>query len=198
MQQQDKTVDEDKRSLAPTVAAPVERISHAQAASLLGVHTCTVAKFVAKGALTSTGVRGPGPGTLDLTQVLALREERLRAEAERRLRYDRVDPQRKPPPPELGDADWLSIAQVARRLGVTEQAVRARAQRGTIPHTRDRKRIWVRSDHLEVWLAARTTACADDVPAPTSAATRAGAAAPSGGPAGTYTTPAMRWPKPSR
>ena len=174
----------------PQPVEPVERITHAQAGDLLGTHTSTVAKLVMRGVLTSTGARGPNGGTLALAQVLALREERARAEAERRLRYDRVDPPRHGPPPELGDADWLSVAQVARRLGVTEQAVRARAQRGAIPHTRHGKRIWVRSDHLEVWVAARTTAGPDDVPAPT---TRP----PPGDGKGTYTTPRMRWPRPS-
>ena len=68
--------------------------------------------------------------------MVKLREERLQGERERRLRYDRVDPQREGPPAELGDHEWLSIGQVAQRLGRTESAVRARAARGTIPHVR--------------------------------------------------------------
>lgn len=179
---------------------PVQRITHAQAAALLGCHTSNVAKLVKKGHLASTGVRGPGGGTLDLIEVVALREERLHAEAERRLRYDRVDPQRARPPAVLGDHDWLSVPQVAARLGVTEQSVRGRAQRGTIPHTRHGKRIWVRADHLEVWMAARAAAGAHDVPTPVTG-NRSDPGARSGKgdqPSGSYTTPAARWPHPRR
>lgn len=134
---------------------PAQRITHAQAADLLGCHVSNISKLVAKGQLHTTGLRGPGVGTLDLDEVLRLREERIKAEQERRLRYDRVDPQRKGPPAELGDHEWLSVAQVAQRIGRLETAVRLRAQRGTIPHVRYGKRIWVRADHLEVWANAR-------------------------------------------
>ena len=141
----------------------VERITHAQAAALLGCTTSGVSKFVMKGQLSSTGLRGPGVGTLDLVQVVRLREERLKAERERRLRYDRVDPQRDRPPTELGDHEWLSVEQVAQRLGRTESAVRARAARGTIPHVRHGKRIWIRADHLGVWIKARVVKGPDDL-----------------------------------
>lgn len=136
-------------------AEPAQRITHAQAAALLGCHPSNIAKLVKKGRLTATGVRGPDP-SLELDEVVQLREERIKAEQERRLRYDRTDPRPHGPPAELGDHDWLSVEQVAQRLGVTGQSVRARAKRGTIPHMRHGKRIWVRADHLEVWANAQT------------------------------------------
>lgn len=134
---------------------PVERITHAQAAALLSCHPSNIAKLVKKGRLNSTGMRGPGAGTLDIEQVVQLREERLQAEAERRLRFDRTDPRPQGPPPELGDHDWLTPDQAGARLGITGTSVRFRAARGTIPHVRHGKRIWIRADHLEVWSHAR-------------------------------------------
>lgn len=92
---------------------PIERITHRQAAVLLSCSTSGVSKLVMKGQLASTGTRGPGVGILDLQQVVRLRETRLQAEMERRLRYDRIDPQRERPPAELGDHEWLSVEQVA-------------------------------------------------------------------------------------
>lgn len=137
---------------------PVERITHAQAAALLGCHPSNIAKLVKKGHLTSTGLRGPGVGTLDLDEVVQLREERIKAERERRLRYDRVDPRPQGPPAELGDFEWLTPDQVGQRLGITGTSVRFRAARGTIPHVRAGKRIWIRADHLKVWSQARRVA----------------------------------------
>lgn len=141
----------------------VERITHAQAAALLGCHPSNIAKLVKKGHLTATGVRGPDP-SLDLDEVVQLREQRIEAERQRRLRYDRVDPRPQGPPAELGDHEWLSVPQVALRLGRTQQAVRARAQRGTIPHERHDGRIWIRADHLEVWQQARRVTGPDALP----------------------------------
>ncbi|ROR91145.1 helix-turn-helix domain-containing protein [Nocardioides aurantiacus] len=132
-----------------------ERITHRQAAALLGCHPSNIAKLVEKGQLTSTGMRGPGVGTLDLVEVVQLREERIKAEQQRRWRYDRIDPRPQGPPAELGDFEWLTPDQVGQRLGITGTSVRFRAARGTIPHTRVGKRIWIRADHLEVWINAR-------------------------------------------
>lgn len=129
---------------------PVERITHAQAAALLGCHVSNISKLVQTGQLVSIGRCGPGAGTLDRAQVEQVAAERAVAEAEGRLRYDRVDPQRKGPPPELGDHEWLTPDQVGQRLGVTGTAVRFRAARNSIPHIRHGKRIWIRADHLEV------------------------------------------------
>lgn len=130
---------------------------------MLGCHTSLISKLVRRGDLTATGRRGPGVGTLDRAQVARLRDERARAEAERRLRYDRVDPQRKGPPAELGDHEWLTPDQVGHRLGVTGTSVRSRAGRGTIPHIRHGRRIWIRADHLETWSGTRATLGPEDV-----------------------------------
>ena len=136
----------------------VERITHAQAATLLGCHTRTISKLVQQGRLTSTGARGPGVGALDLDQVLQLRERRAQAAAARRLRYD---PRRHGPPDD--EHEWLDPTQVAERLGVTDKAVHARARRGTIPHVRCGRRVWIRADHLKVWQRARQVTGSGDL-----------------------------------
>lgn len=146
----------------PDEQEPAQRITHRQAAQLLSCHISNITKLLAKGQLHSVGFRSAGVGTLDLDEVLALREARLQAEREKRLRYDRVDPPRKGPPAHLGDHDWLSVEQVALRLDRTESAVRDRARRGTIPHVRDGKRTWIRADHLEVWQRARQVTGPED------------------------------------
>ena len=48
-----------------------------------------------------------------------------------------IPPPRRPPPPETEEepADFLTAAQLARRLGVSRETVRRRANAGTLPHT---------------------------------------------------------------
>ena len=48
-----------------------------------------------------------------------------------------IPPPRRPPPPETEDepADFLTAAQLARRLGVSRETVRRLAIAGTLPHT---------------------------------------------------------------
>ena len=71
---------------------PADLITHRQAAALLGCHLSNIPKLIRKGQLVSTGIQGRRTGTLNRAQVEQLAAERTRAEAERRLRYDRVDP----------------------------------------------------------------------------------------------------------
>ena len=47
-----------------------------------------------------------------------------------------IPPPRRPPPPETEEgADFLTAAQLARRLGVSRETVRRLAIGGTLPHT---------------------------------------------------------------
>jgi excisionase family DNA binding protein len=48
-----------------------------------------------------------------------------------------IPPPRRPPPPETEEepADFLTAAQLARRLGVSRETVRRLAIAGTLPHT---------------------------------------------------------------
>ena len=46
-----------------------------------------------------------------------------------------IPPPRRPPPPETEGADFLTAAQLARRLGVSRETVRRLAIAGTLPHT---------------------------------------------------------------
>ena len=47
-----------------------------------------------------------------------------------------IPPPRRPPPPEREDAaDFLTAAQLARRLGVSRETVRRLAIAGVLPHT---------------------------------------------------------------
>ena len=49
-----------------------------------------------------------------------------------------IPPPRRPPPPETGteeEADFLTAAQLARRLGVSRETVRRLAIAGALPHT---------------------------------------------------------------
>jgi excisionase family DNA binding protein len=48
-----------------------------------------------------------------------------------------IPPPRRPPPPETEEepADFLTTAQLARRLGVSRETVRRLAIAGTLPHT---------------------------------------------------------------
>ncbi len=136
----------------------VERITHAQAATLLRCHTSLISKLVQRGQLVSAGHRGAGIGTLDLFQVLQLRELRAQAAAARR---DSYSPDRHGPPDD--GHEWLDPTQAAERLGVSDKAVHARARRGTIPHVRRGRRVWIRADHLEVWRNARSVASPVDL-----------------------------------
>lgn len=141
------------------VDEPVERITHAQAAVLLGCHISNIGKLVGKGQLHSTGMRGPGVGTLDLDEVLHLREQRARLVASRRAAEEA---RRQHDPPADGN-EWLTTAQVAERLGVTRGAVTSRVRHDTVPHVRRGKRVWIRADHLEVWQRAKLVAGPDDL-----------------------------------
>lgn len=137
---------------------PAERITHAQVAILLGCHVRSVSKLVQTGQLYSSILSDAGVGTLDLIQVLQLRERRARAAAERR---DNYRPDRHGPPDD--GREWLDPTQVAERLGVTDKAVQARARRGTIPHLRRGRRVWIRADHLEVWTKAQAVTGPEDL-----------------------------------
>jgi len=46
-----------------------------------------------------------------------------------------IPPPRRPPPPETEGADFLTAAQLARRLGVSRETVRRLAIAGVLPHT---------------------------------------------------------------
>ena len=47
-----------------------------------------------------------------------------------------IPPPRRPPPPEMEEAaDFLTAAQLARRLGVSRETVRRLAIAGALPHT---------------------------------------------------------------
>ena len=47
-----------------------------------------------------------------------------------------IPPPRRPPPPETEEpSDFLTTAQLARRLGVSRETVRRLAIAGTLPHT---------------------------------------------------------------
>jgi excisionase family DNA binding protein len=47
-----------------------------------------------------------------------------------------IPPPRRPPPPETEQAaDFLTAAQLARRLGISRETVRRLAIAGTLPHT---------------------------------------------------------------
>ena len=47
-----------------------------------------------------------------------------------------IPPPRRPPPPETDQAaDFLTVAQLARRLGVSRETVRRLAIAGALPHT---------------------------------------------------------------
>lgn len=62
-------------------------------------------------------------------------------------------------PPDDG-YEWLNPDQAGRRMGVTSQAVTSRVRRGTIPHVRRGRRIWIRADHLLIWQRSRQVTAA--------------------------------------
>lgn len=130
---------------------------------MLGCHLSEVARLVKSGGLMSSYkdrvVRG---GSLRRVDVLALRRARLRDELQGILRYDRTDPPRKGPPVGLGEQRWLSVRQVAQRLGVSESSIRERAKRGTIPHVRHGNRIWIAESSLDTTPRCRDARRDDD------------------------------------
>ncbi len=67
----------------------------------------------------------PSPVPAELLEALA-----------RALAAALIPPPRQPPPPETDQAaDFLTAAQLARRLGVSRETVRRRAIAGALPHT---------------------------------------------------------------
>ena len=72
-----------------------------------------------------TDLPDPPPVPAELLEALA-----------RALTAALIPPPRRPPPPETDQAaDFLTAAQLARRLGVSRETVRRLAIAGTLPHT---------------------------------------------------------------
>lgn len=88
--------------LCPDGGGSMQRITHAQATTLLAVHTLHHPQAHPRGL---TGVRGPGTGSLDLDRVLALREQRIGDAARRQTRRDQAGARRHGPPAAAGHHD---------------------------------------------------------------------------------------------
>ena len=92
--------------------ALMDRLTHAEAAALLGVHEGTVARMVRRGELK--------------TPAKWAKAALSQAEVER-LSLARWSP---------GSATWLTIAQAAEVFGVTPPRVRQLANSGRLPYER--------------------------------------------------------------
>lgn len=125
-----------------------DRLTYAQAATVLGCHVSAVHKLVAKGQLTS---RGRVAGALHRDQVEALATERAAAAAARPLRR-RLAPA--DPRPDA-DHDWMSAPAAAEILGVTPRAVTARLRRDRLPGVQHRGRWWMQRQHVLLELTLR-------------------------------------------
>lgn len=129
-----------------------DRVTYAEAAALLGCHVSNVPKLIRRGLLTSHGGRGTKGGTLDRREVEALAERR---KAEREARDSRAPTSRAADRRPDGNHDWLTVAQVAQLVGLSEVGVRKRIARERVPAVRHRGRWWIRRDLLEQVEAAR-------------------------------------------
>jgi excisionase family DNA binding protein len=89
---------------------PPYRLTHAQAAVLLGVHEITVSKWVSRGWLPSVGRYA--------------KANLLRSDVEQ-LSAARWRP---------GDRSWLTTSQAAEVMGVTDVRVNQLARAGRLPH----------------------------------------------------------------
>lgn len=138
-----------------------QRVTYAGAAEILGCHVSNVAKLIAKGQLDRHPHHPDGSLNLHQVEQLAATRAAARVEAARQRRLRAQQPPRRTPrwDPRPDDVhSWLSAEGAGQVLGITAQAVRKRAQRGTIPHTRAHGRIWIRADHFATFVNARLAA----------------------------------------
>lgn len=154
-----------------------DRVTYAQAAQVLGCHVSNVPRLVARGELVSHGRRGT-PGSLLRSDVeqLATRRREARQGATGAAEQRPTPPTYEPDPAVHGQYEWLSVAQAAVLVGLSEMAIRKRVKRGTMPHVRvddgtRHGRVWIRADHARIAANVRaadpenlTVALADATP----------------------------------
>ncbi|GAB3267042.1 hypothetical protein GCM10027425_33660 [Alteromonas gracilis] len=137
------------------VVVEPERVTYVEAAALLGTYISRIQWMVARGWIVPEAGRRPA---LPRDQVLAaperLQEERTAAAAARAEQQYRAAPTGPPAPPDEVH-QWLRIKDAAQLMGVSRQAVAARARRGRLPSIVDDGGIrWFRKDHLELVMKA--------------------------------------------
>lgn len=128
------------------------RVTYAQAATILGCHISNVPKLVHDGKLTSTGQRN---AALDRRQVEAVARERAqeRAAAAARAEQRRTPaPDPRPPSRLLGHSEWLTCPEAADIIGITPQAVAKRLRAEKMPGVFHGGQWWVQAQHA--WVAA--------------------------------------------
>lgn len=136
-----------------------DRVTYAQAATILGCHISNVPKLVHDGKLTSTGQRN---AALDRRQVEAVARERAQ---ERAAAAARAEQRRTPTPDPRPDPihDWLTCPEAAEIIGITPQAVAKRLRAEKMPGVFHGGQWWIQAQHA--WVAAniRTAARRHDV-----------------------------------
>lgn len=136
------------------VVVESERVTYAEAAVLLGTYVSRIQWMVARGLIVPEAGRRPAlPRDQVLTAPERLQKERTAAAAARAEQQHRAAPIGPPAPPDEVH-QWLRIKDAAQLMGVSRQAVAARARRGRLPSVVDDGIRWFRKDHLELVMKA--------------------------------------------
>lgn len=126
-------------------------VTYLEAARIVGCTPATITNAVRAGHITSrhAGRAHPALDRLTVDQFAqAFAERRDQAGQARRRRAENTEP---PDTVHL----WLTPAETADPLGISDVRVRQLAQRDRLPHTRRGRRVWIRLDHAEQAAAAR-------------------------------------------
>lgn len=118
------------------------RLTYAEAAEILGVHVSAVPKIVRRGELHAERRRDGALLRSEVEELAAQRRARREELESRAGKRRQVDPR-----PDA-DHEWFRPREVAELVGISEQGVRKRLARGTMPAVRKGSRWWVRADQL--------------------------------------------------